>query len=235
MFLSVNIVTKDWGKMETVRVGGAVGNKGEVSTFVRTYLENANGKWAYPAYDGYPGGPTSLVSEQDFFGAVLLNVPHVSLPTYYALCASMDAVNEILGSIQPEASLLDAAPRDVELVAQLFGLLDTLDFPGVRLTIFSKILHRKRPGIVPLYDEHIRRCYQELGDVPPVPTVKGRTWADFTRAWLPVVAEDLRSQESLWNELSLAAPGPRITPLRALDMAGWHLGGMSEGELADLG
>jgi len=207
-----------------VRVGGGSIGVEEAKSFARTYLNDKSRAWSYPAYDGYPGGPTRLLSEQDLFGAVLLNVTQLSLRAYYALVGAMDELNATLVDIPDDLSLVDATPAQLELVAVLFGILDPPRPHGVKLTKLSKILHRKRPGVIPLFDANICICYKDLGDPPPVPHVDGRSYANFTRAWLPAVRDDLASQMHLWEEIVGMAPGPLITPLRALDIIGWHLG-----------
>jgi len=207
-----------------VRVGGGSIGLEDAKSFARTYLNDKSRAWSYPAYDGYPGGPTRLLSEQDLFGAVLLNVPHLSLRTYYALVGAMDELNAALVNIPDDLSLVDATPGQLELVADLFGILDPPRPHGVKLTKLSKILHRKRPGAIPLFDTNIGVCYKELGNPPPVPHVDTRSYVDFTRAWLPAVRADLTSQIHVWEEIVEMAPGPLITPLRALDIVGWHLG-----------
>lgn len=159
----------------------------------------------------------------DLLAPILLNVRHISLQTYDSLIEALPDLNANLALISRDAALETASARDLGRVSDLFGVLDDLALPGVQLTTLSKILHRKRPRMIPLYDEHIRRCYQELGD-PPVPGEKGRSWGGFADLWLPAVQNDLATQLSSWQEIAALAPGPAITPLRALDIVGWFRG-----------
>lgn len=87
----------------------------------------------------------------------------------------------------------------------------------------AKVLHRKRPELIPLFDEHIRRCYSVLG-TPPVPEMKVRSGRDFCLAWLPALQHDLKSQWTQWQQIADLATKPTISPLRAPDMVGWKLG-----------
>ena len=212
--------------MELVRVGGAVAPYAEAEAFVRRYLTHPADNWAYPAYDGYPGGPTRDVCEQDLFAPTLLNAGISKLSSYYALLAVLPELNKRLSHVREGIPLGEASRADLDAVAEVFAILDVPGIPGIRLTKLSKVLHRKRPQIIPLYDEHIRRCYQ-VGVGAPVSAARGRSWHDFALIWLPAVREDLASaQASTWDRFSRMTPpaGPPITPLRALDIVGWGLG-----------
>jgi hypothetical protein len=203
-------------------VGGAEAGFAEAREFVRRYVSRREG-WAYPAYDAYPGGPTEALSEQDLLAFVLLNVNQQPIPTYYSLFAHLDELNALLdGAPLRGATLADADAKTIEALAQLIGVLDR-PLPHVGLTKLSKVLHRKRPDLIPLYDRNIRRCYMGPGSAR-VPRQKGRSWGDFARVWLPEVQRDLVEQSSLWDELAALATNPGITPLRALDIVGWALG-----------
>ena len=62
-------------------------------------------------------------------------------------------------------SLEDADDDHVMCVAGLFGILDEPRYAGrgVRGTIVSKVLHRKRPDLVPIYDSRIFEAYTAPG------------------------------------------------------------------------
>ncbi len=70
---------------------------------------------------------------------------------------------------------------DLVATAQAFAMLDYDRPPGVRLTKLAKVLHRKRPRLLPLYDRYVRACYcLPDGDRPAViPAVRGRSYVDF--------------------------------------------------------
>ncbi len=210
--------------MAEVRVGGRVWDAEAAAAFVARYLTTPAQNWAYPAYDGYPGAPTDLVGPQDLFAPALLNAG-LSLPSYYAFLNSLDEINTRLADVPTSVDLADADAEQVASVARVIGVLDDRAIPGVKLTKLSKVLHRKRPRIFPLYDEHIRRCYQE-GPAAPVPPAN-RRWEEFAALWLLAVRDDLASQGATWQSLAALTPdgGPPITPLRALDIVGWRLGG----------
>jgi hypothetical protein len=208
-----------------LRVGGASAAQDDATRFVRHYLNTPSARWAYPAYDGYPGGPTPDISAQDLFGPTLLNAGLRSLRSYYELLDALPELNRRLARIPRGADLADPS-FDTTSVVEVIGLLDDVEIHGVRLTTLSKIIHRKRPAVFPLYDDHIRRCYQEIGDPPPVPVARGRSWRDFATTWIHAVGSDLSDQAESWSTLTRLTPtgGPAISSLRALDIVGWGLG-----------
>lgn len=72
-------------------------------------------------------------------------------------------------------------------------------------------------------DDNISYCYSERFGAP-VLYEDGRSRTDYRRAWLSAVQNDLVTQLPFWKEIAAMAPGPKITPLRALDIIGWELG-----------
>lgn len=208
---------------EMVRVGGVEKPRNEVLEFAAEYL-SGNGAWAYPAYDSYPGTPGRSVGDADLLAVCLLNAGQQMIPSYYGLQGLADAMNETLSHPALTGSFADADSQTLGAVADMFGILDRLPTQHVGKTKLMKVLHRKCPELIPLYDENIRRCYSVLGD-RPVPAVKGRLHRDFALAWFPVLQRDLREQRELWDEIvRMADPNIPITPLRALDIIGWHMG-----------
>lgn len=216
-----------------IRVGGASADFDNAKEFVRRYLNSPSEHWSYPLYDGYPGGPTDELSPQDLLGPALLNAGIRDLRSFDEFIACMPAVNDVLRQIAPDATVGDPDARSC--VVEIIGLLDVPGIHGVGLTRFSKVLHRKRPGVFPLYDLHVQRCYQVIsapGLTVAVPSVRRRSRRAFAAVWLEAVAVDVVEQASAWGALAQLAPvdGPRITPLRALDIVAWGLGQPAVGE-----
>lgn len=209
--------------MAEIHVGGARADLTVVRSFVHRYLNTPTEHWAYPAYDTY-GGSAGELSGPDLLAPILLNVSRISVRTYDELHAGFAALNERFSVPALEQTLADGGPDTLDALVDLFALLDDPGYHGVRLTTFTKILHRKRPATVPLYDEHIRRCYQEIGDPIRLPSEQGRSRTRFVRAWLTELQADLVAQRQQFEELASLAPGPGITALRAFDIVGWGLG-----------
>ena len=209
--------------MTTLKVGGATVELDEAKGWARTYLVDRPRTSAYPAYDGYPGSAGDSVGPQDLLAVALLNVSNNPLPVYYGLESLMAPLNERLEDPALAGDLASANGETLEAIVRLFGVLEFTPAKYVRLTTLSKVLHRKRPALLPLFDDNIGYCYSGCTGAP-VPHEDGRSRADYRRAWLAALQNDLATQLSHWEEIAAMAPGPKITPLRALDIIGWELG-----------
>lgn len=209
--------------MTILRVGGATVDFDEAKSWAWTYLNERPGTSAYPAYDGYPGFPEDSVEPQDLLAVVLLNVSNNPVPVYYSLESLMPSINERLHEPAMVGDLASADSSTLEAIVRLFGVLEATPTKYVRLTTLSKVLHRKRPNLIPLFDDNIGWCYSECAGAP-VPFEDGRSRAGYRAAWLKALQGDLANQLPHWEEIAALAPGPKITPLRALDIIGWELG-----------
>jgi hypothetical protein len=137
--------------------------------------------------------------------------------------ALLPEINRRLADPRLTGTLNDADDNTLEAIAELYGILDEHPQHQVQLTKLSKVLHRKRPDLLPLYDENIRRCYFEFGDPVRVVPVKRRKDRDRMLVWLPEVRKDLQEGLQTWNDLASLASEPTISPLRSLDILGWRL------------
>jgi Family of unknown function (DUF6308) len=206
--------------MRELRIGGVVVDRDAALDHARHYLTDGSG-WAYPSYDGYEADHAAgRLSDAGLLAPVLLNVSHMSIRTYEGLQAVHATLDGHLASVPVDLDLAQACHDDLQLLGPLFAVLDGDGVWGARGTVLAKVLHRKRPRFIPLYDEQVRRVYQDGADAP-VPWVEGRSWQDFIILYAAAVGEDLRREATLWNEIAALAPGPPITPLRALDIVAW--------------
>jgi hypothetical protein len=209
--------------MTTIRVGGTHTSLEKAEQHVREYVTNTGRRWAYPAYDGYPGHDGPELGAADLLAPALLNAQQNPIGSYYGFESILDVLNERLAEIPTDVTLDVATADTLEKIAQLYGVLDTNKPKYISLTKLSKALHRKRPGLLPLYDRNIRHCYVYAHGAP-VPDTKNRSWTDLTRLWVAAVQADLTTQLDQWTALAGLATGPTVTPLRALDIVGWYLG-----------
>ncbi|RNL51870.1 hypothetical protein D7003_14815 [Arthrobacter oryzae] len=208
---------------EMITVGGFTVPVDKARRMVWEYVSEY-GNWSYPAYDGYlRDAPTTDVRQQDLLAAALLNAGQQPIPTYYGLLKLLPEINRRLADPRLKGTLKEAEDDTLEAIAELYGILDEHPQHQVQLTKLSKVLHRKRPELLPLYDENIRRCYFEFGDHVRVEPVKRRKDKDRMLVWLPEVRKDLRIGVQEWNALAALAVEPPISPLRALDILGWRL------------
>ena len=209
--------------MTILRVGGATIGLDEATAWAKTYLVERPGTSAYPAYDEYPGTPGEAVGCQDFLAIALLNVSNNLIPVYYGLEGLLELMNDRLNNPAISGELALGSSETLDAIVRLFGILEEKPTKHVQLTTLSKVLHRKRPELLPLFDANIRYCYSEC-DGAPVPYEKTRSYAGYRRAWLTALQNDLTTQLPHWEEIAAIAPGPKITPLRALDIIGSELG-----------
>ena len=207
-------------------VGGLEVEFSKAEKWVSRYVERNAGIWSYPAYDSYPGSLSPDVAEQDLLATSLLNAHQKPITSYYTLTKLLPEINERLALLDDKnhetlSNGNEAVARDV---AHLFGVLDGGRTPQVGMTKLSKVLHRKRPHLIPLYDKNIKRVYFIAGPKPRLSFQTGRSWEGYAAAWIRAVQHDLHNQIDQWNRLAVLASEPRITPLRALDIVAWGLG-----------
>lgn len=212
---------------EMLVIGGLETQFSKAEKWVSRYVQSNVGVWSYPAYDSYPGSPAQDLAEQDLLATSLLNAHQKPITSYYSLKKLLPELNArlaLLDSNHAGKSIASAGTDALEAIAHLFGVLDLGKTPQVGLTKLSKVLHRKRPHLIPLYDKNIRRVYFEAGDPPRLQYEPGRNWEGFALAWLHAVKDDHDKQADKWKRLADLAQNPPISPLRALDIVAWGLG-----------
>ena len=163
------------------------------------------------------------LTDADLLAPVLLNVSQLRVATYYRLQDEVPRWQALLTKLDPSLGLVGATEEDRRLVGALFEGIDAGRLAGARATTLSKILHRKRPALIPLQDVRIRRCYQQGADAP-LSIVPGRSWEAFTIALCEQIQHDLRDQQEEFEHLANLASALPVTPLRAFDIIAWHLG-----------
>ena len=162
--------------------------------------------------------------DADFLAPVLLNVSHLRVRTYAGLKRERDTLQQVLDALPPGLDLRTAGADDLQRLGDLYSILDDAGVHGAQGTVLAKVLHRKRPAFIPLYDEQVRGVY--VGGSPaPVPEPSGyRSWRDFLILFASAVRDDLRRESSFWESVASLAGEPSITPLRALDIVAWWAG-----------
>ena len=183
------------------------------------YLDVRNG-YSYPAYDLLETNGTASLVDGDLLAPALMGV-HVDAGRFALLREMLPALEGVADL--PEVALQDADDDHVLCVAGLFGILDEPRYAGrgVRGTIVSKVLHRKRPDLVPIYDSRIFEAYT-------APGVLARTtdhaWQDFMAQLCTQMREDLQTEQAAFLELQehAAGAGADLTQLRILDVLVWR-------------
>lgn len=209
--------------VEQLSIGGVPVDQEQALASARTYLTRRD-RFAYPAYDAFTSdGGWWRISDADLIAPVLLNA-EMNTRVYYALEHLRPHLEQWLASVPPDARLVEAGPTELATLGELFGVLDREDLPvKARGSILAKLMHRKRPSFIPLYDRSIDYCYRDAPGAP-VPREPGRRWRDFLPLLGRAMADDLKAGAALFDAVVDLAPGPAITPLRALDIVAWHAG-----------
>ncbi len=179
-----------------------------------------DGGYAYPAYDRLvTNGSVDLV-DGDLLAPILLNA-HVDSARFAALCRMWSTLSGV--SHLPRVALEEADDQALDAVAALFAPLDEIAFrsAGVRGTIVAKVLHRKRPDLVPLYDRRTYEAYTATGVIPVDPD---RSWHEFMRLFCRQLRADLQAESGRFAELQglAAAQGAHLSRLRILDILVWR-------------
>jgi Family of unknown function (DUF6308) len=182
------------------------------------YLNPSYG-YAWPAYDTLVTNGSATLVSGDLLAPALLEA-HVDAARFGVLVEMLPQLSGV-GDLPPR-TLAEATDEDIALVAGLFAVLDTEQYRrrGVRGTIVSKVLHRKRPDLVPLYDSRIDSGYRASGQIPHDPH---RSWVHFMDHICRLMREDLQRESNAFAELVSFAQdrGAELTALRILDILVW--------------
>jgi hypothetical protein len=183
------------------------------------YLDVRNG-YSYPAYDTLETNGSSELVDGDLLAPLLLGA-HIDSGRFALLREMLPALEAVADL--PEVDLQDADDDHVLCVAGLFGILDEPRYAGrgIRGTIVSKVLHRKRPELVPLYDSRIFEAYTAPGAIP---RTTDRAWQQFMLELCTQMRDDLRAEADAFAALQQLADdeGSPLTQLRILDILVWR-------------
>jgi hypothetical protein len=183
------------------------------------YVDVRNG-FAYPAYDTLVTNGSATLVDGDLLAPALIGA-EVDRGRFRLL---RDLLPDIAGVAElPPVALQDADDDAVDRVADLFAVLDRAPYAGrgVRGTIISKVLHRKRPDLVPLYDSRIFESYTANGALP---RARDRGWQEFMGLLCRQMRADLRDEQEAFARLQQlsADAGAPLTRLRILDVLVWR-------------
>jgi hypothetical protein len=191
----------------------------EPEDLLLAYVE-PDGAYAYPAYDTLVtnGGPELV--DGDLLAPSLLGA-HVDYARFVLLKRMLPSLREGLAGL-PDTPLEDTDDAGVVAVARCFAALDEVRFSraGARGTIVSKVLHRKRPDLVPLYDSRIWTAYTVSGAIG---RGSHRPWVEVMQALCHAMRSDLANNRAEFVTLQKAAAGQgaELTLLRILDVLVW--------------
>lgn len=159
--------------------------------------------WAYAYYDTLPTGPPDELGPADVLAASALH-PGLSRADLEYFIVARGRLEDWLAGL-PDVDVADATDDDIVGLRLLPGLTGG----SVSLSLLTKVMHRKRPGLIPLFDRAILDWYRPI------------TGARGEKAW-PALVDALHADTANPNNGAVLATAPAaIRPLRALDIAVW--------------
>ena len=183
------------------------------------HLDTRN-SWSYPAYDRLVTNGSAVLVDGDLLAPNLIGA-EVDRGRFLLLRELLPRIAGVADL--PPVALQDADDATLEQVAALFAVLDEAPYAGrgVRGTIVSKVLHRKRPDLVPLYDSRIFESYTAPGAIE---RSAHRSWRDSMTLLLRQMRADLQAEADGFDALVevAAAAGAELTRLRILDILIWR-------------
>jgi hypothetical protein len=173
----------------------------------------------YAYYDALPSGDPNRVEPLDVLAAVAVNGflganAATIRDVHRGLAAACDP---LLPSISRNADLLAIDPSFADVAALLRAAVAV---PRVLIPVATKVLHRKRPALIPMLDNVILAHY--LGRLPPATQDKSRAVGvavevlKMFRVDLDVVRSEV---EAVVDDLTAA--GFALSPVRVLEVLLW--------------
>jgi hypothetical protein len=147
----------------------------------------------YPMYDGVQVLQDNELRVVEIALSTMLN-SRISGNTAGAIFRERQAVEDALVSIPPGADLLDVkSGGDIPGANGISQAITAMcDIRRVKLSVSTKILHKKRAGLIPIFDSEVESQYYPRW----CPSVPGRLWGDYALALIKVVHKDMLSVAS---------------------------------------
>lgn len=176
--------------------------------------------WAWHYYDAIPTDHDDVVTPTDVVCAAALH-PSLSRHDLSYFRETSGAVSAWLAGVPSGARLGELSDEAVDHIATLPNTL-----VGPAVSLLSKVLHRKRPYVLPVLDRHVIDWYRPLTGK----RAAAEAWGPLVRAMRAEELDDERRQrmssavgsieKELWPRVS-ADERPRLSWLRATDIAIW--------------
>jgi hypothetical protein len=174
----------------------------------------------YHMYDGVHVPKDDELRVVEIALSTMLN-SRISGNTAGVIFRKKQAVKEALAAVPPDVDLLDVEAGDELPGADGISRAITAmcDIKRVKLSVSTKILHKKRPGMLPIFDSVVESQYYPRW----CPSVRGRSWGDYAVALLKVVHRDMVSVASELRDLQheLHERGTPLAPCRILNALTW--------------
>jgi hypothetical protein len=173
--------------------------------------------WAWAYYDEVPSVTQDTVEALDVLaaGALHSGLRRDELEFFKTNRRQLDSY---LRELPADEALNDAAQDTLAVLDEL-----PTRFPQIGLALLSKVLHRKRPHLIPLVDheiaDHYRMVTGERSAVTAWPKLLRSVQADLSsnlsRVALELIADELR------QEMADSYAAATVTDVRLFDIAVW--------------
>jgi len=214
-----------------VRIGGLQESHDAVLDRAKAYLGSPDAKtpFAYPWYDTYDtGAAETVLVDGDLLAPLLLHAAP-DLVAYRTLHGCRDVLESGLRRVAKVAASGHGGlewPEMDQAIGELYQPLDDRRGGHLSGTTLSKVLHRKMPAYIPLYDSKIfwLYCSAPVVRIAPDPSRK-LTWVEFMSVFACEIRRDMCEPDAveLIDEVrKLAADTHPITGLRAWDIIAWQ-------------
>lgn len=171
--------------------------------------DNPPETWAFRYFDAIKTDPAEVTAE-DVVCAGALH-PGLSRDDLTFFWDHREELNDWLDGFPVDAALREADDATIAQLSELPAL-----FRGPSLSLLTKVLHRKRPWLIPMIDREVIDWYR--------PLTGQRRALDAWEPLLRQLAEDLRINREPLAELQLVLHmlhGLTITDLRTVDVVIW--------------
>lgn len=166
--------------------------------------------WAYSYYDAVPTGDADRISPIDVLAAGSLH-PGLSRADLAYFVEHDGRLAKWLADTPRDLPLAEAPD---EILGHLGGITEWEDVPS--FSLLTKVLHRKRPTLVPLVDREIVDWYRPVTGERKVTAA----WPGLLRALRADLTWNRHTLQRVSARLETALPHP-VTPVRIVDIAVW--------------
>ncbi len=174
----------------------------------------------YPMYDGVPVKHDSRLTVPDIALCTMLN-SRMSGNTGGVIWSARKEIEAGLAKVPAADDLFDVPKGGPIPGAEGLSKAVTVmcNLPRVKVSTCTKILHKKRPAIVPIFDGVVEGQYWPRY----CPSVRGRSYGDYVLALTACVHEDMLSVAPELRDLrnEMAASNTPLTACRILNVLTW--------------
>ncbi len=182
----------------------------------------------YPLYDGVAVAEDNELRAIEIALSIMLN-SRISGNTGGDIWRkARPQVEEALAGIRIGVDLLDVPegdtiPDESDISRAITALCNV---HRSKLAVATKILHKKRPGLIQIFDSVVEGHYHPTW----CPTVKGRSWGDYAVALTRLIHRDMLSVTSELQDLrcALKENGTPMTGCRIFNALLWAVLGKHE-------